>query len=197
MSLRGDDAGPTPSSAEPREFDSEWAALRRILVAIDGSTWSADAIELAVEMAAKHRSALTFVHVVPSLDLVPACAVDGLGTAVPHQPAEHDHVLLAGAAAVAAEHGVTATTALLAGPTVEQIVAYGEADGADVIVVGSRGRRAVASALLGSVSLGVLRTSSRPVLIVRGTTSARVAAPAGHADGDGLPADAPQPAAPR
>ena len=91
---------------------------------------------------------------------------------------------------------MTATTALLAGPTVEQIVAHGEADRADVIVVGSRGRRAVASALLGSVSLGVLRSSSRPVLIVRGMTSARVAAPAGHADGDALAADAPAPVAP-
>jgi len=179
MSLRGDGAAAAPSGADARGSRAEWAALGRILVAIDGSPWSADAIELAVEMAAKHRSALTFVHVVPSLDVVPACAVDGIGTAVPHQPAEHDHVLLADAATVAAEHGVTAATALLGGQTVEEIVAYSEADGADVIVVGSRGHGALASALLGSVSHGVLRTSSRPVLIVRGRTSTTAPPPPG------------------
>jgi nucleotide-binding universal stress UspA family protein len=54
------------------------------------------------------------------------------------------------------------------GSAAEEIVAYSESSEADLIVVGSRGQGAVASALLGSVSLGELRASQRPVLIVRG-----------------------------
>ena len=41
----------------------------------------------------------------------------------------------------------------------------------DLIVIGSRGHGALTTALLGSVSLGVLRHTTRPVLIVRGHTA--------------------------
>ena len=63
---------------------------------------------------------------------------------------------------------MVAETALLAGSPADAIVAYGESRAADLVVVGSRGHGAAASTLLGSVSLGVLRASKRPVLIVRG-----------------------------
>ncbi len=91
-----------------------------------------------------------------------------IGPAVPHAPTGHDHGLLEEAAATAAQKGVVAETALLAGYPAEATVAFVESRAADLVIVGSRGHGTVASALLGSVSLGVLRTSTRPVLIVRG-----------------------------
>jgi nucleotide-binding universal stress UspA family protein len=149
--------------------------MKRILVATDGSPSSAEAVAFGVELAAEHDAELTFVHVVPTLDVVPVTGFGGIGGAFPHEPTEHDHVLLEEAAAVAAEHAIVSTTALLRGDTVDEIVAYADSHDVDLIVVGSRGHGAIAGALLGSVSRGILGESKRPVLIVRAAT---VAAPA-------------------
>ena len=149
--------------------------MKRILVATDGSHSSSEAVAFGVELAAEHEAELIFVHVVPRLDVVPAT---GIGGAFPREPSEHDHLLLEEAAAVAAEHAALSTTAMLRGDTVDEIVAYADSHDVDLIVVGSRGHGTIASALLGSVSRGVLAESKRPVLIVRATP---VAAPAGTA----------------
>ncbi len=148
--------------------------MKRILVATDGSPSSTEAVAFGVELASEHEAELIFVHVVPALDVVPSTGF-GIGGAFPHEPNERDHVLLEEAAAVASEHEVISTTVLLRGDTVNEIVAYADSRDVDLIVVGSRGRGAIAGALLGSVSRGVLGESKRPVLIVR---AAAVAAPA-------------------
>jgi nucleotide-binding universal stress UspA family protein len=146
---------------------SKEEAMKRIVVATDGSPSSAAAVTFGVDLAAEHKAELAFVHVVPALDVVPATGIGGFGCALPHEPCAHDHALLADAAAVAAEHGVVSTTALLKGDTVDEIVAYADSHDADLIVVGTRGHGAIASALLGSVSHGVLAESKRQVLVVR------------------------------
>jgi nucleotide-binding universal stress UspA family protein len=69
---------------------------------------------------------------------------------------------------VADDHGVRSTTKLLSGDTVDEIVAYADNLDADLIVVGSRGHGTLASALLGSVSSGVLSESKRPIAVIRG-----------------------------
>ena len=152
--------------------------MKRILVATDGSPSSTEAVAFGVELASEHEAELIFVHVVPTLDVVPATGFGGIGGAFPHEPSEHDHVLLEEAAEVASQQGVLSTTALLRGDTVDEIVAYADSHDVDMIVVGSRGHGAIAGALLGSVSHGVLGESKRPVLIVR---AAVVAAQVGAA----------------
>jgi nucleotide-binding universal stress UspA family protein len=149
--------------------------MNRILVATDGSVSATEAVRFGVELAAEHGAEVIFVHVVPALDLVPA-TVFAIGGAFPHQPSIEDRTLLDDAAAVAAHHDVQSTTALLKGDTVDEIVAYADSHDVDLTVVGSRGHGTIATALLGSVSGGVLRESKRPVLVVRAAPVADAAA---------------------
>jgi nucleotide-binding universal stress UspA family protein len=74
--------------------------------------------------------------------------------------------------------GVTYTLERISGDTVDEIVAVADSAEADMLVIGSRGRGPLTSALLGSVSKGVLGESRRPVLIVRGVLEREPAAKA-------------------
>ena len=76
--------------------------------------------------------------------------------------------MLKAAGQAAEEAGVSYALERISGDTVESIVAVADEKDADMIVVGSRGRNFVTTALLGSISHGVLRharrrcSSSRP-----------------------------------
>ena len=149
--------------------------MKKILIACDGSPASLEAVEFGLELVAEHAAEAILVHVVPGVE---AMATGGFGVtdAIRHKPTEDERRLLDDAAELAAENGVFATTKLLTGNTVDEIVAYADSLDVDLIVIGSRGHGGLASALLGSVSRGVLRESKRPVLVVRGLASATVAA---------------------
>ncbi len=144
--------------------------MKRILVATDGSAAALEAEQFGIELAAESGAELVFVHAVPLLDVVPAPAF-GITGAFPHEPTPFDRELLDAASQRAAEAGVIASTALLTGDVVGEIVAYADAHDADLTVVGTRGHGAIANALLGSVSHGVIRESKRPVVIVRPSVS--------------------------
>ncbi len=153
--------------------------MNTILVATDGSPSAVEAARFGIELANEHESELVFAHVVPELDIVPVVGFQ-IGGAFPHDPTLHDIELLEDAAALASEHGVVATTTLLRGETVQELLEYARAHDVDLIVVGSRGRGPITGTLLGSVSLELLRRSRRPVAIVRAGGEERRAAP--HAE---------------
>lgn len=151
--------------------------MRTILIATDGSPSAREAVEFGLELAADQGSAVTFVTVVPAKDVVPMGAFGAIA-ALPHVVTETEKQPLDDAHDLAEQAGVTAHQRLLQGDPADEIVAYADVVDADLIVVGSRGHGAVASALLGSVSRGVLREARRPVLVVRGVgTYEKTAAP--------------------
>ena len=149
--------------------------MKRILIATDGSAAANAAVELGIELAQEEDAEVIFAHVAPATDVVPAMGFPAVG-AVPHSLNAEDREALDDAAAYAAERGIAARTKLLSGDTVDEIVAYADSLDVDLVVVGSRGRGALATTLLGSVSRGILHESKRPVLVVRGD---RARAPAG------------------
>jgi nucleotide-binding universal stress UspA family protein len=152
--------------------------MKKILIATDGSPSSVEAVEFGVELAAEHEARVVFVHVAPALDAVPMAGF-GMAGGVPHVPHELndlDRASLEDAEQVAARAGVEATSKLLVGNAVDEIVAYADSQGADMIIVGSRGHGTLASLLMGSVSRGVLSESKRPVAVIRGLAATPVGA---------------------
>ncbi len=153
--------------------------MKKILIATDGSASSAEAVDFGIELAAEHEAKVIFVHVAPALELIPEASYYGMGGAVarvPHTPDAFDRAPLEDAEQAAALQGVEASSKLLVGNTVDEIVAYADSQGADLIVVGSRGHGTLARLLLGSVSRGVLSESKRPVAIIRGLAAVPVGA---------------------
>jgi nucleotide-binding universal stress UspA family protein len=151
---------------EVYHWNPKESTMKRILIATDGSASAREAVHFGLELASEQEAEAVFVHVAPAVDIFPGGGFASPG-ALPHTVSSEDREALDEASALAAEAGVEARCELLTGQPVDEIVAYAESIGADLIVVGSRGLGAVKSALLGSVSAGVLHEAHRPVLVVR------------------------------
>jgi nucleotide-binding universal stress UspA family protein len=143
--------------------------MNKILIATDGSESAHEAVEFGLDLAAEQNAKAFIVHVAPLVDVMPYANFGYVAPTLPHEFDEHDRELFQEAVELAAEKGVEVKTTLLKGRPADEIVAFADSIAADLIVVGSRGHGAITSALIGSVSRGVLNESRRPVLIVRGT----------------------------
>lgn len=153
----------------------------KILVPVDGSEASGrgllEAIAMAKSQDAKSQGAtLRLVHVVNELMLD-----TGFG---PTTTMYYDQLLqsmreggkeiLRKAEATAREHGTQSQTALLesiGGRAADLIVEQARQWPADVIVMGTHGRRGLKRMVLGSDAEMVLRLSPVPVLMVRATVT--------------------------
>ena len=145
----------------------------RLLIAYDGST----AAKAAVATAAR---------LFPGSDAVVAYArhpIEGMAAHLEGHP-EIDEIrrldeatldaserVAVDGAKLAADHGLAARPEVVSGlqSVTEALLDAAAAAGATVVVLGSRGRGGLRSALLGSTSAGVLHHTTLPVLVVNGT----------------------------
>lgn len=144
----------------------------KVLVAIDGSPTSDAALVEAITLAKEQGSALRLVHVV---DAGPAY----LSAETPFQLDEYERALykageqiLEKALAQVRARGLETETKLIQIVTInehaaDELVAEAQRWPADLIVVGTHGRRGFRHLLLGSVAEGVIRSAKQPVLLIR------------------------------
>jgi glycine betaine transporter len=141
---------------------------RTILVPVDFSANSEAALDYAVELAGKLDAKLYILNVVGLSGL----AVPELGAAM--APTVIDSMIrdsetaLAKLADARRSKAKIADTLLRTGDARDIIIHTAEEVAADLIVMGTHGRRGVSRALLGSVAESVVRTSACPVLTIRG-----------------------------
>lgn len=141
--------------------------MKRILVGVDGSKESRDAVKLAAELARATGSLLVVASVI-----VPASPVEGAPEVIARAKAQEvrdrqEARVLVQEIAASAGDGVKVETAIAEGSPAVALADLARAGDVELVVVGHRGRNAVARALLGSVADRLVQISPKPVLVVR------------------------------
>jgi nucleotide-binding universal stress UspA family protein len=152
--------------------------FHNILVAIDGSPDADQALTQAIDMAACERARLTIFSAVVAPPAVAYAGVSGEVAAglARDAGAESEAILRAAVDRVPGDVSVTTVLGSAAvRPTLLRQLKNGRHD---LVVMGSRGRGAIRSALLGSVSRYVLHHSPIPVLIVHADPALQADSPA-------------------
>jgi nucleotide-binding universal stress UspA family protein len=135
--------------------------FKSILVAWDGSEHAKRALGEAVDLARTQAATLTLLTVAAPLHAWPG-----------YVPPISEDDLVSGAEEILAEgealvpEGIPVSGRAAAGHPGTELVKSAAAGDHDLIVMGSRGRGAVRSAVLGSVSHFVLNHTTLPVLVI-------------------------------
>ena len=141
--------------------------FQRIVCATDFSGTAENAWEAARELARTHRAELTLVHVFTEMPIYPEVAVLEVQRVWEDQRAWVERAL-AERVAAATSSGLTARWVLKTGVAPEAIVEAATETGADLIVIGTHGRRGLERVLLGSGAEQIIRMAPVPVLVIRG-----------------------------
>ena len=142
-----------------------------IVCGVDGSPDSQAALKVAVQFADRLGSTLILAHIAEPAYVPYAAAYPLGGTAGPTAVAEEAEAkdeaserLLERVALAAGRADLERRVAI--GHPAERLAELADEEGAELVVVGSRGRGALKSAFLGSVSYSLVGMAGCPVLIV-------------------------------
>ncbi len=138
--------------------------MARIVVGFDGSTGARCALDWAIGEAALRKASLTAVMVVPIPLTIGPAAAPVSGVVDEETLRETEAVTRAEVEKAAVGHDVAVSVRATCGVPAEELL--NAADGADMIVVGSRGHGGFARLLLGSVSSQVAHHATCPIVIV-------------------------------
>lgn len=144
---------------------------QQILVPIDGSLTSDKALAEAIRLARLTGARLRLIHVVDELSYVNGFepAMNYVNEIIPLMHAAGEKLLAHGRQR-ALNQGVSADSVLVEegpGRICDHVADQAKRANADLIVVGSHGRRGIGRVLLGSDAEQIIRHASVPVLVVR------------------------------
>lgn len=143
--------------------------FKKILVPTDGSSLAANAARSAAVLAKSQSAQVVGVYVI---DPFPYIGI-GDASAIGLQAYLAEAKSAAGQALDAVAKACEAEGVAYAGDTIERNVVYegiletAEAEGCDLIVMGSHGRQGVKALILGSVAQKILTHAKVPVLVVK------------------------------
>jgi len=139
---------------------------KRIVVPLDGSKLAEQALPHAMAQAEKFGAELVLLQVLEPLPDVTFSAPVTVRSAE-RRSAELAREYLEAVAARITVSGVAVRTEQLEGRPYVEIVRYAEEQGADMIVISTRGQSGFSRWLLGSVTDRVVRGATVPVLLVQ------------------------------
>ena len=143
--------------------------FHRVVVPVDGSAPSEEAVNLALRLVKDDPAEVIFCSMIDSERVAAECASVG------GDPSPIIDALTADAGRFVTSASKKAEAAGVgwkgqvshAGDPVDGILSIARSDDADLIVMGSHGRRGLSRLVMGSTTEGVLRRSDVPVLVVR------------------------------
>jgi nucleotide-binding universal stress UspA family protein len=153
-----------------------YRGLKRVLLVTDGSPASQYTCDFLGSFQLPAETNVEVMHVLPPIRTVYVVEPYGVSTITisPEDEARirHDEelkgkMLLDSVRELLAEHGLSASTVLLRGDPVTEIVKYAHEQECDLIVCGSRGAGNLTGWLLGSVSRELVQHAPCSVLVVR------------------------------
>ena len=138
---------------------------KRMLVPVDFSHCSLDALEYGALIAQRSNASLKLLHVLEPVSY-------GLDFTLPHMAERESSKTvvtkrLSDLVSALTSFGLASDFLISGGLPADSILDAARAQSVDVIVMGTHGRRGLSHALFGSVAESVLRRSSCPVLTVR------------------------------
>lgn len=142
--------------------------LKKIIAAVDFGPHSEIVLKYAAELSKAFGAKVMLCHVIAKADALSHLPPTGEG----YFPANYEE-LQRTAAEEAAQKAKSAaglkdaTLTIVAGTPFVEIVKLARSEKADLLIIGTHGRGAVAHALLGSVAEKVIRKAPCPVLTVR------------------------------
>ncbi len=134
-----------------------------VVVGVDGSAHSAAALDYALAAAARRATRLTVVATW-YVEVVDGLVITTPGTPGWAQVEQRYRALVEGMLASRAESGCEVTVSIRRGPAAATLAAAGAE--AELLVLGTRGRGALAGTVLGSVTRKVLEMAECPVALV-------------------------------
>lgn len=143
-------------------------SYKRILVPIDGSPTSNKALVAALELARENGGRVRVIHALDELALISGFEYSG---ELVKAAREQGQKTLDDALSIVRSAGVEGDTHLmetLGHRLGEAVAKESSAWHADLVVVGTHGRRGLGRVLLGSGAESVLRLATVPVLVIRG-----------------------------